>query len=191
MPTRIIEAGQAAPTNVGSTWGDIGSGLQGVAAIAGAAMQANAAHKAAEAAKAADAARQLGATSQIGGTPGQLNIGGYAVNLPSLPSRGAGSGNLGMAPSRMSAPMAPDISKIDLSTPDLGPGAGDWNNYNTSESAVNALGRALPFRGNLSQMTAALPEPPMSGGGGAGFQSIFAQRFPGLFPQSAMQYGGL
>ena len=70
MPTRIIQGSNAPDAGGGSTWGMIGQGAQGLAALVGSALQAQAADKAA---KAAAAPTGFGAGSAFGpSTPAVL-----------------------------------------------------------------------------------------------------------------------
>jgi len=93
MPTRIIQGSNAPDAGGGSTWGMIGEGAQGLAALVGSAMNAQAADKAAKAAAGQKMLDDVG--YKMPGTGDLMtNNNGIAANPF---AGGAGSGNLGVA----------------------------------------------------------------------------------------------
>lgn len=182
MRTNVMDLPDA-PITAGSTWGAVGSGLQGIAALAGAAMQARAADQALKARQAAGAPAPIpgalpadfGSELPMGGDVSAMNVanhpgGNSAANLaalnaqaPAPPMMGGGSA---MPRTAANVDVNASVPPIQLALPGLV--------RELSPGTLNAAAR-----------------PPMGGGGGAGFQSMFASQFPSLFPQSASQYGGM
>jgi hypothetical protein len=134
MPTNIIGS-QAPSTTAGSTWGAMGSGLQGLGALLGQAFAAK---------SAADAAKRAAAPPPV------------------------------VAP----APIDP-MSNLGV---------------DTQAMPIGILGDP---QATMDAVTASAPAPVMQRGMmmGKGLSSVFAQRFPQLFPQASgafktFQYGG-
>jgi hypothetical protein len=191
MPTRIITTDAPGAGGAGDTWGAIGGGLQGLAAIAGSAMQANAANKAAKAAQQtqglADAAGRLKpitdadfASLPMGGDA----AGGYTP-IEALGAQMPGRGNLSALTAQLPAP--PPIGGAPLRT-------ASSVDVNASAPPLQLALPGLVTSLSPASLASAGSRNAMTGGGGAGFQSLFASRFPSLFPESAnnmMQYGGL
>jgi hypothetical protein len=103
MPTRIIQGSNAPDAGGGSTWGMIGQGAQGLAALVGSAMQARAAD---QASKAAAAQPMFGApgsnnnwTPDAGGSMDGFQLAPLrpppAAPVATMPTRPVDAGNLG------------------------------------------------------------------------------------------------
>jgi hypothetical protein len=160
MPTNVIRT-NAPITTGGSVWEGIGGGLQGLGQLAAAYYGAQSADKA----KGQAALQEVG-VDERGFKPGQNPL-----------------------DSLQTAPIATSLSPASLASVSSGmPRASTSVNVNAAAPPIQLATPQLasnPWSPGGSQFGA-----PMTGGGGAGFQSLFATQFPSLFPQSASQYGG-
>jgi hypothetical protein len=186
MPTRIIQGSDAPDAGGGSTWGMIGQGAQGLAALVGSAMQAQAADKAAKAAAAGSSAPMFGAPGasndwkpDTGGSMDGFQLAPLrpppAAPVATMPTRPVDAGNLGGPSGSSLNPFAGGAGSGDLGVPKLDLGAlGDrsWNPYGnpTNATASREMGNGVWNR--------------------VGVANVLPQRFPSLFPSSS-QYGGL